>query len=304
MTQVLIKPTSQKKSVQSSTELKSVYTVSTELRNVATLIRSKTDQLYRKSDVFHTNRCVWDLWNHDNTFYHLRTDPKLLIGDELYKKTQNSLRAVGRELLGCHDISPLWLSSYTQGHYQNTHRDEPHGPWAFVLALHNSKTFKGGETFINVHKKKSLEIKLSFGDLLVFNGSLPHGVREVRDAFSIPDGRLVIHGWYTSPRPFTNGTIDETDYERISEALASSGVLEEAAKLIFSKTNYICFEISFHNSGKFLDFTLKSDNLNANQKQRVRLRKKIAEFKKYLTDFKISKSHQKTILTFPVQFYD
>jgi len=56
----------------------------------------------------------------------------------------------GRATLGCHDVSPPWLSLYVEGCRQELHGDLPHGPWAFVFSLTNwrQRTFRGGETLL------------------------------------------------------------------------------------------------------------------------------------------------------------
>ena len=60
------------------------------------------------------------------------------------------LVAWGRETLGCHDISPPWLSLYVDGCRQELHGDLPHGPWAFVFSLTRwrGRVFRGGETLL------------------------------------------------------------------------------------------------------------------------------------------------------------
>jgi hypothetical protein len=111
----------------------------------------------------------------------------------------------GRDNLGCHDISPPWLSCYVEGCRQEKHSDVPHGPLAFVFSLTNwnRRRFKGGETFLAGEKT----VPPKFNQLLVFNPAIPHGVKPVRGTHDPRFGRLVIHGWFVNPRPFWYGPL-------------------------------------------------------------------------------------------------
>jgi hypothetical protein len=144
----------------------------------------------------------------------------------VYEAFHRRLVAWGRETLGCHDISPPWLSCYVDGCRQELHGDLPHGPWAFVFSLTHwrRRAFRGGETllvrdevldfwhdFASVRAVEQHELIRSvepqFARLVAFDPRIPHGVREVTGTRDPREGRLVIHGWFVQPRPFVRGPL-------------------------------------------------------------------------------------------------
>jgi hypothetical protein len=156
----------------------------------------------------------------------LRTPAWTYFPRGIYEAFHRRLVAWGRETLGCHDISPPWLSCYVEGCRQELHGDLPHGPWAFVYSLTNwqGRAFTGGETlmvrdeilelwddFTSVRAIEQAEILRAIaprsGRLVVFDPRIPHGVREVRGTHDPRAGRLVIHGWFVQPRPFVRGPL-------------------------------------------------------------------------------------------------
>ena len=52
-------------------------------------------------------------------------------------------------------------------------------------------------------------IEPKFGRLTVFDPRLPHAVRAVEGARDPRHGRIVLHGWFTSPTPFITGALPE-----------------------------------------------------------------------------------------------
>jgi hypothetical protein len=96
------------------------------------------------------DRFVWDWWHVPGQYTALRTPAWTYFPARVYSRFHNRLVAWGREVLGCHDISPPWLSNYIDGCRQELHGDLPHGPWAFVYSLTNwrGRTFRGGETML------------------------------------------------------------------------------------------------------------------------------------------------------------
>lgn len=153
----------------------------------------------------HSERFVWDYWHVPGEYTHLRTPAYNYFSARRYEAFHRYLVRWGREHLGCHDISPPWLSCYVEGCRQEPHQDRPHGPLAFVYSLTPKKRkFRGGETFIV--KPKTLIVP-EFNRLTLFNPSLLHGVREVRGTHDPREGRLVIHGWFVNPRPFWVGPL-------------------------------------------------------------------------------------------------
>lgn len=172
-------------------------------------------------------RFVWDHWHVPDQYTLLRTPAYHVFPEKLYTRWHTQLVNWGRLVLGCHDVSPPWLSCYVDGCGQELHADHPHGPWAFVFSLSpKAMKFKGGETQImkpeflsgwagNRRPTTELEdmftlIKPKQNRLIVFDPRLPHGVRQVSGVHGVLDGRLVIHGWFVQPRPFFYGPLKES----------------------------------------------------------------------------------------------
>jgi hypothetical protein len=170
------------------------------------------------------DRFVWDWWHVPGQYTALRTPAWEYFPKPLYEKFHRRLVAWGRETLGCHDISPPWLSCYVDGCRQELHGDLPHGPWAFVYSLTVGRAFRGGQTlllrddvldywdgFVSTRAVEERElvraIEPRFGRLTVFDPRIPHGVRPVTGTRDPREGRLVIHGWFVQPRPFVTGPL-------------------------------------------------------------------------------------------------
>src|SRR5262249_37327505 len=165
----------------------------------ATALRRAFDARFAEPRRAHADRFVWDYWHVPGQYTHLRTPAWTYFPKPLYTRLHERLVAWGRATLGCHDISPPWLSVYVDGCRQELHGDLPHGPWAFVLSLTNwrDRTFTGGETVMlrddvlemwttfqsvrGVEEKEIVNaIEPAFGRLVVFDPRVPHGVRCVR----------------------------------------------------------------------------------------------------------------------------
>ncbi|MCU0697242.1 MAG: 2OG-Fe(II) oxygenase [Myxococcaceae bacterium] len=172
------------------------------------------------------DRFVWDLWHVPGQYTALRTPAYLYFPKALYDAFHQRLVWWGRRVLGCHDVSPPWMSCYVNGCEQRLHGDLPHGQWAFVFSLTEWKrrTFRGGETlllrddvldfwrsFQSTRAQEEPElveaIEPRFNRLTVFDPRLPHGVRRVDGSMDPREGRLVIHGWFVQPRPFVEGPL-------------------------------------------------------------------------------------------------
>jgi len=121
-------------------------------------------------------------------------------------------------------ISEPWLSAYIDGSFQNLHSDVPHGPYSFVYSLTpwQKRSFSGGETLIakpkllryfselnpnTSHEEKDLfkRVPPKFNQLTLFDPRYPHGVARVNGVENLLGARLVIHGWFTEPRPMIEG---------------------------------------------------------------------------------------------------
>ncbi len=178
----------------------------------AKALRLVFDERFADPLATHAERFVWDFWNVPGEYTHLRTPAYHYFPKNIYEPFHRHLVHWGREHLGCHDISPPWLSSYISGCKQEPHQDVPHGPLAFVFSLTpwGKRRFSGGETFL---KNPRTLIEPKFNRLTLFNPSVTHGVREVKGTLDPRDGRLVIHGWFVNPRPFWVGPMTVRDVQ-------------------------------------------------------------------------------------------
>jgi len=192
----------------------------------APALRAVFDERFAEPRSTRADRFVWDWWHVPGQYTALRTPAWTYFPRRLYERFHRALVAWGRETLGCHDISPPWLSLYIDGCRQELHGDLPHGPWAFVYSLTNWKqrAFAGGETLLvrdevldfwhDFRSVRAVEehellraIEPRFDRLTVFDPRIPHGVRTVMGTRDPRAGRLVIHGWFVQPRPFVRGPL-------------------------------------------------------------------------------------------------
>lgn len=186
-------------------------------------LRNEFVQNFKNSKSTDQKRFVWDFWYDEDQYHLIRTPAYQYFTAKLYQNFHSHLVQWGRQNLGCHDISPPWLSYYVEGCFQNLHSDVPHGPWAFVYSLSpKAKEFRGGETLIlkeqtlsywqNYNKSKQFEyesfvslIPSKMNELIVFDPRFPHGVSEVKGTRDPLKSRLVMHGWFVNPRPYVVG---------------------------------------------------------------------------------------------------
>jgi hypothetical protein len=189
-------------------------------------LRATFDERFAEPRSTRGDRFVWDYWHVPGQYTALRTPAWTYFPRKVYESFHRRLVAWGRESLGCHDISPPWLSLYVEGCRQELHGDLPHGPWAFVFSLTNwrGRTFAGGETMLlrdevldfwaDFRSVRGVEegelvrtIPAQFNRLTAFDPRIPHGVRRVTGTHDPREGRLVIHGWFVQPRPFVRGPL-------------------------------------------------------------------------------------------------
>jgi hypothetical protein len=203
----------------------------------AAKLRATFDARFENPRGTGADRFVWDYWHVPGQYTALRTPAWTYFGKQVYAQFHNRLVAWGRATLGCHDVSPPWLSLYVEGCRQELHGDLPHGPWAFVFSLTRwrERVFKGGETLLvrdevldfwhdfasvrGVEERQLIRtVEPKFDRLTVFDPRIPHGVREVTGTHDPREGRLVIHGWFVQPRPFVRGPLPARVLaERISD---------------------------------------------------------------------------------------
>jgi len=184
-------------------------------------------------------RFCWDWWHVPGQYTALRTPAWRFFPPKVYEAFHRRLVQWGRRTLGCHDISPPWLSCYVDSCRQELHADVPHGPFAFVYSLTpwKGRPFRGGETLLlqdqvldhwngpavagEVEEPQLLQaVEPRFNRLVVFDPRIPHGVRRVEGTLDPREGRLVVHGWFVQPRPFVEGPLPA---EALGEALERMG---------------------------------------------------------------------------------
>jgi hypothetical protein len=189
-------------------------------------LRTHFETVFKNPLVAKSERFCWDYWTIPGQYRLLRTPADSFFPAPVYNAFLSQLLSWGRTHLGCQMISQPWLSAYVDGCFQNLHSDVPHGPFSFVYSLTQWKNrkFSGGETLVSkprllryfseVTQEQSHEepdffnsIPQPLGQLTVFDPRYPHGVRPVQGVESILDSRLVIHGWFTDPRPMLAGAL-------------------------------------------------------------------------------------------------
>jgi hypothetical protein len=210
----------------------------------AKLMRQEFEDRFSDPRSTRPDRFCWDYWHIPDQYTALRTPAYHFFDPKVYDAFHQRLVWWGRQNLGCHDVSPPWMSCYIDGCKQNLHGDLPHGPWAFVFSLTpwTKRKFEGGETLLlredilsywqSYASQRGLEkndvfteIPALFNRLTVFDPRIPHGVKEVRGPHDVRDGRLVIHGWFVNPRPFIEGALKPREVQAVIDDL--SGVLNE-----------------------------------------------------------------------------
>lgn len=197
----------------------------------AKALRHTFESKFKNPRAVPSHRFVWDYWHIENQYTALRTPARHYFKAQDYKKLEAALLDYGKNVLGCSGLSEPWLSLYIDGCEQKVHADNPHGPWAYVYSLTPWKTreFKGGETLISTPRllnywqtlpntDRGFEfddffnpVAPEFNQLLVFDPRLPHGVKRVEGVREPTLGRLVVHGWFTEPVPFIDGSLSAND---------------------------------------------------------------------------------------------
>ena len=243
-------------------------------------LRAHFEKQFENPREAHSGRFVWDWWNVPGQYTLLRTPAYHYFPAPLYRRFHEALVSWGRENLGCHDISPPWLSTYVEGCKQELHGDVPHGPWAFVYSLTpwQERVFRGGETTMlreevldywshvpsgSFVEREQLvtEIEPKFNRLTVFDPRIPHGVNEVRGVSDPRQGRLVIHGWFVQPRPFIQGPLKA---KALQEALF--GLEEILGQVVASGSliqGVLSLRLTVSASGKVESVKLLADRLRA-----------------------------------------
>lgn len=263
----------------------------------------------------HSKRFVWDYWNVPGQYRLVRTPAYHYFPSKIYQNFHSQLVQWGRENLGCHDISPPWLSYYVDGCRQNFHSDVPHGPWAFVFSLSPSElTFKGGETVIMKpetlnywnkfqnqanHEEDEFFYKIppKFNNLIVFDPRFPHAVSEVKGPEDPREGRLVIHGWFVQPRPYVVGG---HSVNQIGTKLKI--LFKDLSRLALDKyCGTYCVRLQISRTGEVLGLKdlsntlISTDGNNSDQEL-------ILEIKKRLRTIQFGRAPRSSQVTLPIVF--
>lgn len=257
----------------------------------AAALRKHFDERFAEPRSATAGRFVWDYWHVPGQYTALRTPAWTYFPSEIYQRFHRRLVEWGRRTLGCHDVSPPWMSCYVDGCVQHLHGDLPHGPWAFVLSLTpwKQRVFRGGETlmlrdevldfwsdFVSIRSVEEPEIlraiEPEFNRLVVFDPRIPHGVREVRGTHDPRHGRLVIHGWFVQPRPFIDGPLPSRQLASRTASLEPVVSRELGAGLALSGLLSVRVKVSV--SGRVTAVDVLSDTTRvprADEKHRVKL---------------------------------
>lgn len=266
-------------------------------------------------------RFVWDYWHVPGQYTHLRTPAWEFFPKADYEKLHRRLVLWGREKLGCHDISPPWLSCYVDGNGQQWHGDLPHGPWAFVLSLTRweERRFTGGETVLlrdsvldywsararglgsrGLEKAQlTEEIPAKFNRLVVFDPRIPHGVAPLRGPVDdVREGRLVIHGWFVNPRPFIEGSLAP---DALSAGIAAQGEAVERTLVRSARAEgMLSFRLRVAANGRVAKVVALANTLRADD-PRIRLALEKALIKHWRR-WRFPKARGASSVTVPVQF--
>lgn len=227
----------------------------------ANLLREHFENRFKNPYQANSDRFCWDYWSIKNQYRLLRSPAEQFFPTQLFAPFLARLLKYGREVLGCQMISHPWLSAYIDGSFQNLHSDVPHGPFSFVYSLTDwrSRKFTGGETLLanpkllryfselkqgQSHEERDLLIRIppQFNQLTLFDPRYPHGVARVDGVEDILESRLVIHGWFTEPRPMFEGTLSAKKISAPLNQLANI-LLTRLAALPYSGLLSIKFEI-------------------------------------------------------------
>lgn len=250
----------------------------------ATQLRKCFEQNFANPHNAHRQRFVWDYWHVPNQYNLLRTPAWTYFPKGLYRQFHRHLVVWGREQLGCHDISPPWLSFYVDGCFQNLHADGPHGPWAFVYSLTQwqKRKFSGGTTQIlkpsvlnywqnydryKVTEQSQLitEVAPQFNRLIVFDPRIPHGVSPVSGVLDPQEGRLVIHGWFVQPRLFVQGPLLPKVVDEVVRGFLTSRSQSQQS-LLTSTTGTLSLRLSVSARGQVRQIKILTNSLMSKRK--------------------------------------
>jgi hypothetical protein len=281
----------------------------------ARILRTQFEKTF--SNPLHANvdRFCWDYWSVPNQYRLLRTPADSFFEPKSFHLFLSHLLNWGRRNLGCQMISKPWLSAYIDGSFQNLHSDVPHGPFSFVYSLTpwKHRTFTGGETLVTKprllryfselnpkvsHEEKDFftRIPAHFNQLTVFDPRYPHGVERVQGVESVLESRLVIHGWFTDPRPMIEGSLTVKKVQKSLDEVAHF-LLHEFSLLPYSGLFSVRFQIKA--SGEIAKADILACHLVDGAGQTL-ARAKVANLLASLGDYRFPKSRGQTEITLPL----
>lgn len=266
-----------------------------------------------------SQRFVWDWWHVPDQYTLLRTPAYAYFEPALYRRFHRHLVAWGRQHLGCHEISPPWLSCYIDGCRQEIHADVPHGPWAWVYSLTpwDRRQFSGGETLLvkpevlsywrGLDPRRGLEmddvflrLPAKYNRLTVFDPRLPHGVREVEGSRDPRQGRLVIHGWFVEPRPFVTGALRPA---AITTPLAAAIQGAEPGLVALGPLQgTLSVRIEVQPRGSVSRCVVLTNNVMAAEDSAEATRRAVVELRRHLLAARFPRAAGKSRITVPVLF--
>lgn len=256
--------------------MKTVLTVDRFFDGATTLRRTFEDRFADPRNV-RGDRFVWDYWVVPDQYRLLRTPADSYFPAKIFRPLIDRLVEWGRQTLGCHSISPPWLSCYVDGCRQNLHSDVPHGPWAYVYSLSPRRPrYRGGETIIlrdetlrfwdSFSQGEDREadsyvqrVPSPFNRLTVFDPRFPHGVSEVRGVEDPSEGRLVIHGWFVEPRPYVEGALTAAQTQRVIDPAVSR--LAQALERLGALHGTLSFRLAVNPSGTQTGFEVLTNTI-------------------------------------------
>ena len=285
----------------------------------AKALRSHFEERFEDPRAGRSDRFVWDYWHVPGQYTALRTPAYHFFPKKIYDAFHQELVWWGRRTLGCHDVSPPWMSCYLDGFGQELHGDLPHGPWAFVYSLTpwTKRKFRGGETVLlkddvlsywqGFKSSRGLEredivdeVPARFNRLTVFDPRVPHGVRTIEGVRDLLEGRLVIHGWFVQPRPFIEGPLAPRELQGAIDDLSGemSRLLEEGLDL----QGLVSLKIQIAASGQVTKVTPLSNSLRSPAGDPRIPKALVTHVQKTVRAMKFKKQRGTTNVTLPLVF--
>lgn len=278
-------------------------------------LRSEFETNFRDPRQTQSKRFVWDYWYFENQYHLIRTPAVHYFSKKKYVDFHSYLVQWGRENLGCHDISPPWLSYYVDGCFQNLHSDVPHGPWAFVYSLNDSKHFSGGETLLlkpktlnywnsfqdqTDHEYSSFvdRLPVDFNQLTIFDPRYPHGVTEVKGTRDPLKARLVMHGWFVEPRPYVVGGLSTA---QVSKALSPRfALIEQALAQMGPMHGMVSLRIKVKRNGQIELLKIISNTILSLENNLEDQKFFNKEFKKIFSLVQFPSAKKESLITLPI----